>query len=132
VIVLDSSAAVDYLVNHEPRASWVAERILADPDLHAPHLLDLEVIGALRRRVLKGELSRAGAWRALADLVELDVTRYPHLLLVNRIWELRHDLQPPDASFVALAEVLGAVLVTTDRRQAVTPGIRTRVESFHG
>ena len=129
MIVLDSSAAVDYLAGYEPRATWVAERLLADPDLHAPHVLDLEVIGAVRRAALKGELSRVRARQVISDLIDLDITRYPHLPFIERIWAVRDNLTASDAAFVTLAEALGATLVTTDSALAAAPGIAARVES---
>ena len=85
MIVLDSSAAVDYLVGYEPQATWVAEQILADSDLHAPHVFDLEVIGAIRRAALKGDLSRARARQIVSDLIDLDIARYPHLPFIEKI-----------------------------------------------
>ncbi len=130
MIVLDSSAAVDYLVGYEPQATWVAGRLLSDPDLHAPHVLDLEVIGAVRRATLRGELSRARARQVISDLIDLDITRYPHLPFIQSIWAVRDNLAASDAAFVTLAEALGATLVTTDRAQAAAPGTLAKVESF--
>jgi predicted nucleic acid-binding protein len=117
LIVLDSSAATDYLARLDP-GEWVAEQLLRDPDLHAPHLLDVEVVNALRGLVLQRRLSLRAARAAVDDLADLDLVRYPHLALLDRIWTLRGPLTAYDATFVALAEELGATLVTTDRRQA--------------
>jgi predicted nucleic acid-binding protein len=127
LIVLDSSAAVDYLVGTEPLGDWVEACIRADDDLHAPYVVDVEVVGALRRLVLSGELARAVARRALADLEALDLRRYPHLPFVPRMWQLRDNIHAADACFVALAEALDATLVTTDRRLAAAPGSRARI-----
>jgi predicted nucleic acid-binding protein len=127
LIVLDSSAAVDYLVGTEPQGDWVEACIRADDDLHAPYVVDVEVAGALRRLVLSGELARTVARRALADLEALDLRRYPHLPFVPRMWQLRDHIQAADACFVALAEALDATLVTTDRRLAAAPGSRARI-----
>jgi predicted nucleic acid-binding protein len=126
VIVLDSAAAVDYLARLGP-GDWVAEQILADPDLHAPHLIDVEVIGALRRLVSAGALVAARARRALEDLRDLDVVRYGHLPFLERMWQLRAHVTMSDAAFVALAEALGATLVTTDRKLAGAHGLRSTV-----
>ena len=128
MIVLDSAAAVDYVAWREPGA-WVADHIRADPDLHAPHLLDVEVVAALRRLVARRALSPSSALEAIRHLADLDLARYPHLPLVERMWELRAVLTAGDAAFVALAEHLGAVLVTTDARLARAPGIRAAVAS---
>jgi predicted nucleic acid-binding protein len=127
LIVLDSSAAVDYLVGTEPLGDWVEARITADDDLHAPHVVDVEVVGALRRLVLAGELARTVARQALADLGALNLRRYPHLPFVPRVWQLRDNVPAADACFVALAEALDATLVTTDRRLAAASGVRARI-----
>ena len=126
MIVLDSSAAVHYLVGTELLGDWVEACITADEDLHAPHVMDVEVVGALRKLVLKGELARTIARHALADLEALDLRRYPHMPFVPRMWQLRDNVQAADACFVALAEALDATLVTTDLRLAAAPGVRAR------
>lgn len=128
MIVLDSSAAVDYLASREPR-EWVDEHVQRDPDVHAPHLLDVEVASGLRRLVMNRELSARAAAAALEDLGDLDVARYAHLELLDRIWELRAHVTPYDAVYVALAEVLDATLVTTDGRLARAHGHRARIVS---
>jgi predicted nucleic acid-binding protein len=129
LIVLDGSAAVHYLVGGEA-AAWVKERLLAEPDVHAPHLLDVEVANALRRLVRLGRLTARAAHAGLADLVDLDVVRYPHTMLLARVWSLRANLNAYDASYVALAEILDATLVTADARLARAPGVRARVEAY--
>jgi predicted nucleic acid-binding protein len=126
LIVLDSSAAVDYLARRAP-GDWVAEQIFAEPTLHAPHVLDVEVVSALRRLVRTASIAEATAAAALARLLQLDVTRYPHLPLIPRMWELRAVASASDAAFVALAESLDAVLVTTDARLARTHGLRVEI-----
>jgi predicted nucleic acid-binding protein len=131
VIVIDASALVELLVGGSPRAAQLAARI-DDPHetLHAPHLLDLEVASVLRSLEAKRQVPPPTAARALADLVALDVTRYPHDVLVPRIWQLRGNLTVCEAAYVALAESLHAPLVTCDRQLAAAPGNRARVELF--
>ena len=124
--VLDSSAAVDYFVQ-AANGSWVEERLLADPDLHAPHVVDLEVANGLRGLVRRRELADADALEALLDFRELALVRYPHTVLVPRIWELRAHVTTYDAAYVALAEELDATLITTDLRLARTHGHRARI-----
>jgi predicted nucleic acid-binding protein len=131
VIVLDASAAVDFLTPIEPQATWVSRAIAAGgDDLHAPHLLDLEVVSAVRRRALAGELSaRAGA-AVLDDLADLRLARYPHTLLLPRVWELRRSATVYDAAYLALAEILECPLVTTDAALARARGHRARVMAY--
>jgi len=91
--------------------------------LHAPHLLDLEVVQVLRRYAASGALSGERALLALQDLSALDLERYPHEPLLGRIWQLRKKMSAYDAAYVALAEALDAPLLTFDARLA-TPQLK--------
>jgi predicted nucleic acid-binding protein len=129
VLVVDTSAALAALVAGEPPAGLV-ERLAGDGDLHAPHLIDIEILHALRRMTITGELSAERAADARTDFADLALTRYPHHPLGDRIWELRHNLSAYDATFVALAEVLDATLITCDARLAAAPGNPAEVQLF--
>jgi predicted nucleic acid-binding protein len=129
VLVVDTSAVVDALAGR-PGDQRLVDRLGADGDLHAPHLLDVELLHALRGLVMAGELSEDRAADARADFADLTIVRYEHSLLADRIWELRRNLTAYDAAFVALGETLDAPLVTCDRRLAAAPGHRARVELF--
>jgi predicted nucleic acid-binding protein len=128
VIVLDASAVLE-LVLRTPDGESVADRIESpDETLHAPHLLDLEVAQVLRRYEAGRTLSPERAQDALADFGDLQVIRYPHEIFLPRIWELRKNATAYDAAYLALAEALGAPLLTADQRLASTPGHTARVE----
>lgn len=130
MIVLDASAAVDWLLQ-TPEGRRIEERIYSpNQSLHAPHLLDLEVGQVLRRLVREAVISARRAEEAVQDLVDLRVTRYPHFVFLPRIWQLRHNLSAYDASYVVLAEELGATLVTRDARLASASGRAIAVEVF--
>lgn len=123
MIVVDASAYVDGILgNHSVR-----ER-LVDEDVHAPHLLDLEVVSALRRLVVTPRLDERRADAALVALRLADIHRHPHTPLLGMIWEMRDTMTPYDAAYVALAKVLRAPLVTTDRRLTAAPGLPCAVE----
>jgi predicted nucleic acid-binding protein len=132
VIVLDASAAVDLLLELEPQASWVARRLRDDPHLHAPSLIDLEVASALRKLVRRRVISPARGRISLRDLAATPIDRYPPTALLERVWDLRGSLTAYDAAYVALAEALGAVLLTTDDLLARSRGHRAVIESFPG
>jgi len=123
VIVLDASAVLELLLG-TARGRSVATRI-ADPalGLHAPHLIDVEVAQALRRYVREGDLGADTAMAALQDL-----ERHPHEPLLDRVWALRGNLTAYDATYVALAEALGSVLLTCDAKLARAPGVGRRAE----
>lgn len=110
------------------RAAAVEERIFGGSTLHAPHLLDLEVAQVLRRYERSGDLDRQRGTEALQDFAELRIERYPHHLLLPRIWSLRSNATAYDASYLALAEALEAPLLTRDRRLVGVPGVDARVD----
>ncbi len=126
MVVADTSAVIDYLLG-TPQAGWVATLIEPEARLHAPHVLDVEVLGVLRRYVRLGDAAVDRAEAALDDLADLAITRYSHLPFLPRMWQLRDNVSPRDAAFVALAEALGASLLTTDRRLARTPGLEIEI-----
>jgi predicted nucleic acid-binding protein len=128
LIVVDASAVLDLLLRTPP-VGPLAERLL-DPEvsLQAPQVLDLEVAQVIRRYWLAGSLPADRAREALADFQDLRIHRHPHEPLLLRVWELRHNLTAYDAAYVALAEGLGAPLLTRDARLASAPGHGALVE----
>lgn len=128
MIVLDASAAVDWLLQ-TAAGRQVEKRIFSrNESLHTPHLLDLEVAQVLRRLVRQGVISTRRAEEAVRDLVDLRVNRYAHAVFLPRIWQLRHNLSAYDAAYVVLAEQLGATLLTRDQRLAAAAGHTATVE----
>lgn len=112
-----------------PDGGRVASRLRNDGGpVHAPHLIDLEIAQVLRRYVGTDVLPARRASLALQHWHEFDLARYAHEPFLDRIWQLRDNLTAYDAAYVALAEVLEAVLITTDRRLAAVPGSRAVVE----
>ena len=131
MIVLDASAVVAVLVGPGPGAERIRRKVEGPGEsLHVPHVMDLEVLHALRRQTLLGTLSRERGAEALEDLKNIAFVRYPHASLADRIWDLKNNLTTYDAAYVALAEALDAPLITMDARLARAPGIRTSVEVY--
>lgn len=121
MIVLDCSAAVDALTA-APGTDFL-RRELADEDLHAPTLLDFEVVSALRGMVRRGSLSESRALDALSDFADLQVERWPSSdPLRRRAFQLRDSISAYDAAYVALAEALECPLVTRDARLSRSMG----------
>lgn len=116
------------LADDEDDGNAARARLRADPSLHAPHLMDLEVLSVLRRQAGRGSLSARRVNLAIQDLMDLPLIRYPHLALAWRIWELRFALTSYDAAYVALAETLECSVVTADARLASASGLRCQVE----
>jgi predicted nucleic acid-binding protein len=130
VIVLDASAAIDWLLGTSAGQQIESRIYSRGESLHAPHLLDLEVAQVLRRLVREVAVSAQRADEALQDLLNLRVTRYPHFVFLPHIWRLRHNLSAYDAAYVALTKQLGATLITRDARLASATGRGVSVELF--
>jgi predicted nucleic acid-binding protein len=127
-MVIDASALVEVLLDR-PSGERLAHRLRdALEELHAPHLIDLEVAQALRRYKATGEMSPQRARQALVVFAQMPLERHPHWPFLDRIWELRRNLTAYDAAYVALAEALDAPLLTCDRALASAPGHRAVVE----
>jgi predicted nucleic acid-binding protein len=126
VIVLDASAVLELLLGTPAGGEVRAHIADAAQALHVPHLLDLEVAQVLRRYVREAQLHPDEAAEAIQDLRDLDLTRHAHEPLLDRVWMLRDNFSAYDAVYVALAEMLDASLLTSDRRLAHAPGMKTR------
>jgi len=130
LIVLDASAVVDWLLQTSV-GQRIEKRIYSQGEsLHAPHLMDLEVAQVLRRLAREKIVSVNRANEVVQDLEALRITRYPHFVMLGRVWELRDKLSAYDAAYVALAEKLGATLVSRDARLAGASGHRAKIEVF--
>ena len=101
---------------------------LADEEIHAPHLLDVEVASGLHLLVAAGRIDESRAADALTVLAHADIHRHPHTPLLELVWSLGDRIAPYDAVYVALATVLEAPLVTTDARLAGAHGLPCTVE----
>ncbi|WP_428669603.1 type II toxin-antitoxin system VapC family toxin [Reyranella sp.] len=122
MIVTDASALVAALL--QTSAAEAVRRHLFAPNqsLHAPHLLDVEVTHVLRRYTKSRELDEERGRGALGTLAAFPIRRYAHDLLLPRVWQLRDNFSAYDGVYVALAEALGASLLTCDRRLASAAG----------
>ncbi len=126
MIVVDASVVVSALLVDRPEGDAAREALRSDA-AHAPHLLDVEVTSAVRRWVLAGRLTVEEARSSIRDLGDLAITRHGHEPLLDRVLELRDAVSAYDGTYVALAEILGATMVTGDGRLSRAPGVRCPV-----
>jgi predicted nucleic acid-binding protein len=128
VIVLDASAAVEWLLRTEKGLRVEAGIFSRRGTLHAPHLLDVEIAHALRRYTRDRRVTEARAEELLQTFGKLRIVRHGHMSVLTRVWELRHNLTAYDAIYIALAEVLAAPLLTCDAKIAAAPGHNATVQ----
>lgn len=126
MIVTDAGVWVRALVDEGP-GDPIRTRLVAEPIVAAPALIDLEFTNVLRGLLTKGSIALPDAEFALAEFLQAPIQRYTHESLVPRVWQLRQNLTAYDAAYVALAEALGVDLLTIDRGIGGAPGIRCRV-----
>ncbi len=126
--VIDASILVAFYAADDPRRAPVAARLAAGDALFAPAHLDAEVVAALRGLSRAHPTLRQAAPTALGHLADFPIRRMPLAPLLERMWELRDNITPYDAAYVALAERLDGHLVTCDARLAAASGPRCRFD----
>ncbi len=131
MLVVDASCLAEVLIG-SPGSEEVRDRLGADQDQAAPHVIDVEVFAVIRRAYQQRHLDGTAAAQAVEDLHDWPGERFGHRLLLARAWELRATVRGGDAMYVALAEALDAVLLTTDARLAAAPGPTCNIEVIRG
>ena len=127
MLVVDASVLFEVLAD-TPESDALRARMAIDADHGAPHLVDAEVLSVIQTQHRLGALDATAAHQAVDDLRSWPGERWSHRPLLERAWELRHGLRSYDGLYVALAEALGATLLTLDGRLARASGIRCAVE----
>jgi predicted nucleic acid-binding protein len=127
LIVVDASVVAPALGDDGPDGDRARSRLRGER-LVAPHLIDLEVPSVWRRQLAAGLIDLRRATLALEDLLTMPLRRAPHDALLHRCWQLRDNMTMYDAAYVALAEALGAPLLTADRRLSRATGARCDIE----
>lgn len=121
-MVVDASAALLALLNDgEARSALAREAVVC------PHLIDSELVHALRGQVRRGQATEPEARQVIEVWGRLGVERVGVSGLLERIWDLRENLSAYDGTYVALAEAVGAPLMTADGRLAAAPGPRCTI-----
>jgi predicted nucleic acid-binding protein len=126
VIVVDASVLANAVGDDGPDGA-IARAALSGNDLSVPDLVDVEVVSVLRRRWLAKTITARRFAAAVSDLASLPADRYPVLPFMSRAYELRTNVTPYDATYVALAEQLNCVLLTADARLARATGPRCAI-----
>ena len=125
--VVDASVLAPVVADGGDDGRRFRDRLLAETVI-GPDLLRLEVVSVLRRHAASAALTDEQAENAVSDLMAFPIIVFPTAPLIDRVWELRHNVTAYDACYVALAEAVEHPLLTADRRLADAPGIRCPVE----
>ena len=113
-VVLDASAVFELLLWSQ--AGRQVQKFVAGKELHAPELMDAEVLSTLKGHERAGRLSTARAEWALRHLERSPIHRHGHRALIRDAWTLRHGASAYDALYLALARRVGCPIITLDRR----------------
>ena len=127
MLVVDAACVIELVIRGK-QVDQVEARLALDPVFAAPEIVDVEVLGVIRREHMHGSLDETAAYLATQNLREWTGIRFGHRPFIQRAWELRHNVGTKDAFYVALAEALELTLVTLDGRLSRAPGIRCEVE----
>lgn len=127
MLVVDAGVLFE-IVADTPESDRLRQRLAADPDHAAPHLIDAEVLSAIQTHHRVGALDATAASQAVDDLRSWPGERWPHRPLLERAWELRDNVRGYDALYVTLAEGLDATLLTLDARLSQAAGPRCTIE----
>jgi predicted nucleic acid-binding protein len=126
LVVVDASVLYEVL-SSGPRFEAAMAALRGAEDSAAPELIDVEVLGLIRRDAARGAIDAThGRW-AVAQVADWPGERYPHQPFDERVWELRHNVRTADAFYVALAEALNVPLLTLDSRLSRATGIACEV-----
>lgn len=130
MLVPDASVVLRALTVDGAEGERARVALEVEGPLHAPHLVDLEVLSGVRGLLIGRKLEDRRAAQAREDYWDLPIVRHPHRALAARIWELRHNLSVYDAAYVALAEAVDAPLLTADTAMLSVPGVACAVRTL--
>ncbi len=128
MIVADASAVLQILLRTPAAQAVQSWLLMPGQEIHAPHLIDLEVAHVLRKYATANPAEDDGYGRALTEWLALPVKRHAHEPYVARIWALRQNVSAYDAAYIALAEALQAPLITRDQRLAGSVGHQAQIK----
>jgi len=126
-IVLDASAAVNLLIGEDALASKISA-LIGDSCVMAPVIFPFEVTNTIRGKLSGRLIDDDTAQDAWIGMTELNVELWQWATLADRVWQLRGSITSYDASYIALAELMGCPLLTTDARLAAMAPNSCRVE----
>lgn len=127
MIVIDASVLANVLADDGADGQRARAELRSAGEISAPDLVDVETVAVLRKRWLAKTISTRRFASAVDDLEAMAIDRYPTLRFMRRAYEVRENVTAYDASYIALAEVLGCELLTGDARLAKAPGTRCAI-----
>ncbi|MEV7021110.1 type II toxin-antitoxin system VapC family toxin [Kitasatospora sp. NPDC093558] len=130
MIVVDASALVLALADEGPRGAAARAELAADGEWLAPEHIIIEVMQSLRGLYLAKELTAGRVAELTAELTAVAIRKVEVAPLLGRIWELKDNLTPDDAAYVAVAERYGVPLITADLRLMRASGPRCEIRGI--
>ncbi|MFJ9845534.1 type II toxin-antitoxin system VapC family toxin [Kitasatospora sp. NPDC101155] len=130
MIVVDASALVLALADQGPRGDRARAELAADGEWLAPEHIVIEVMQSLRGLYLAKELTAGRVAELTGELAAVAIRKIEVAPLLGRIWELKDNLTPDDAAYVAVAEQYGVPLVTADLRLMRASGPRCEIRGI--
>ena len=122
MIVIDASVLANAVGDDGSDGEDARRELRSARDAAIPGLADIEVFSVLRKRWLAGDLTVERFADAVEALGNLSLARHSMVPLLTRIYQLRANVTPYGAAYVALAESLDCPLITNDKALARAPG----------
>lgn len=131
--VVDASIVVRLLQNRTGDSA-LRERLSSRRRVHAPTLIDAEVVSAVRGLLITSKppirISQERAAEMLDDFRDLPLVRYAMQPFQRRVLALRDNFTAYDAFYVALAETLDLPLLTDDRKFQRAPAHTAVIDTW--
>jgi predicted nucleic acid-binding protein len=130
MIVADASVVIELVLGTAVGAEFGDWLLANQPALHAPHLIDVEVLQGLRKLEMLRTILPERARDGLHAFASLRLNRHLHTTLLPRAWVLRANVTAYDAMYLALAEQLEAPLHTRDQPLARAKGHKAKIKCW--
>lgn len=127
--VADASVVLTWLAN-PTTDELLRKRLFSRKPIHAPELIDAEVVSGIRGLLIGGKTTIDRALVMLSDFAKMRIIRHATKPYLRRVIELRNNFTAYDALYIALAENLHAPLLTRDAKFSRAAGHAVDVQVY--